>query len=475
MTCDEARDAFTDLYDGILSGPPLVVLSRHLDECRACQDEWTAFRQAMRAVADLGVDDPASGFASRVMERIERPSWWRRAAQLLVFPLPVKLPLHAAALVLLVVAGWWMGREVPEIEQAARVQTPASLPKTAPPAPPAPVPAPAPLPPSVPGKVAVSPRLKGDAPSPPAAPSAPSAAPPAVPAAKAEATPETRGELVAKPPAAPAMPKPAPMAEVTREAPSAPAAPASPPAPRTTPESSLSAKGGTAPPVKSEALPKVSAGPPVPTPATEAERLMSAPRPSPAPSPGGVTAQKERSEREALLSEKRAMARDASERAVSPEASRRTVAPSPAPPPLASGAVPRQAFPVPGVTATLSADERFSSAANAFAAREYGGAAEGFRTFLAEHPHDSRAAEARFYLADSLFAQGRYGEAALLYAEFLKEQPDHRLAVTALYRQGLARLAAGESSGCALLKSALERAPSARDAAAAKDALARCR
>jgi TolA-binding protein len=131
-------------------------------------------------------------------------------------------------------------------------------------------------------------------------------------------------------------------------------------------------------------------------------------------------------------------------------------------------------FRVPGSAAPLSADERFSGAANAFAAREYAGAAEGFRAFLAEQPHDPRAAEARFYLAESLFAQERYGEAASLYAEFLKESPDHRLAVTALYRQGLSRLAAGDSSGCALLKSALDRAPRARDAAAAKEALARC-
>ncbi len=470
MTCDEARDTFSDLYDGILSGPPLVALSRHLDECRACQEEWKAFRQAMQAVSGLGVDEPPPDFASRVMGRIERPSWWRRAAQLLVFPLPVKLPLHAAALALLVLGGWWMVRETPEIEQAARVQTPAPTPKTAPSPPPAPAPAPAVFPPSVPGKVGVSPRLKGEAPPPPAAPAPPVTAP-SPPAAKADTAPETKGELAAKPSPLPAVPMPAPAAEAKRGVPPPPAAP---PAPRGATESVPLPKLATAPPPKSEVPATMPAGPPAPAPMPEPERRLAAPRPSAAPQVGGVTAQKERSEREALLSEERAGARDFADKAAPQEALRRAAAPPASPPPPAARMAPRQMFPAPGQGASLSADERFSGAANAFAAREYVGATEGFRTFLTEHPNDPRIAEARFYLAESLFAQERYGEAASLYAEFLKESPDHRLAVTALYRQGLSRLAAGDSSGCALLKSALDRAPRARDAAAAKEALARC-
>ena len=471
MTCDEARDTFSDLYDGVLSGPPLVALSRHLDECRACQEEWKAFRQAMRAVSDLGVDEPPSDFASRVMGRIEGPSWWQRAAQFLVFPLPVKLPLHAAALVLLVLGGWWMVRETPEIEQAARMQTTAPTPKIAPSAPPAPAPAPAALPPSVPGKVEVSPRLKGEAPPPPAAPAPPVTAP-SPPAAKADTAPETKGELAAKPSPLPAVPMPAPTGEAKR---AAPAPPAVPHAPRVATESAPSAKLATALPPKGEVPARAPAASVAPPPAVEPSRAPSAPAPSPAPSPGDARLQKELSAREAYRAEERAGARDTAERSAPQEALRRAAAPPPAaPPPLASGGAPRQMLPAPGQGARLSADERFSGAANAFAAREYAGAAEGFRAFLAEQPHDPRAAEARFYLAESLFAQERYGEAASLYAEFLKESPDHRLAVTALYRQGLSRLAAGDSSGCALLKSALDRAPRAREAAAAKEALARC-
>jgi TolA-binding protein len=121
-----------------------------------------------------------------------------------------------------------------------------------------------------------------------------------------------------------------------------------------------------------------------------------------------------------------------------------------------------------------SADDRFSTAATAFASRDYAGAADGFRAFLTEQPHDRRAADARFFLAEALFALGRHAEAAPLYAEFLAERPDHRQAATATYRLGLSRLALGDTAGCPLLRSALERAPRAADATAAREALARC-
>jgi tol-pal system protein YbgF len=139
MNCPEAREAFSDLYDGTLSGPPLAALSQHLDSCPACRAEWVAFRRAMHALKDLGHEEPSRDFAARVAERIEAPRWWQRAAATLVFPLRVKLPIHAAALVLLGMAGLWMSQRSPELQQAAvghapvAEERPAPAPEAAPP------------------------------------------------------------------------------------------------------------------------------------------------------------------------------------------------------------------------------------------------------------------------------------------------------------------------------------------------------
>ncbi len=126
MNCPEAREAFSDLYDGTLSGPALEGLSQHLDGCPTCRAEWAAFRRAMHALKNLGGEEPSPGFAARVAERIEAPRWWKRAAAALVFPLRVKLPIHAAALVLLGVAGLWMSQRSPELQRAAVEHAPAS-------------------------------------------------------------------------------------------------------------------------------------------------------------------------------------------------------------------------------------------------------------------------------------------------------------------------------------------------------------
>lgn len=75
MTCDEAREAFSDFYDNTLSGPPLAALTRHLETCPACGMEWAAFQRAVRAVADLGSAEPSPGFAARVRQRLEAPPW----------------------------------------------------------------------------------------------------------------------------------------------------------------------------------------------------------------------------------------------------------------------------------------------------------------------------------------------------------------------------------------------------------------
>ena len=183
MTCDEAREAFSDLYDGTLSGPPLTALSHHLDGCRACRVEWVAFRKAMQALGDLRDEEPSPGFAARVVERIEGPAWWRRAIEAIVFPLRLKLPLHAAALVLLAVAGIWISQRSPELRQAIDLRAPAPAERSAFTQPPA----------SLPDKVAVEPRPEARPTVPPPTPPARTASPPPAAPAPAPFTAEKRG------------------------------------------------------------------------------------------------------------------------------------------------------------------------------------------------------------------------------------------------------------------------------------------
>lgn len=122
MTCHEARDAFSDLYDNALSGAPLVTITQHLASCPECRAEWAAFRKAMQAVSDLGGAEPSPGFAVRVRQRVEAPSRRRRTLQSLFLPLHVKVPIQAVALVLVAFAGLLLYQRSPELRRAVEPQ-----------------------------------------------------------------------------------------------------------------------------------------------------------------------------------------------------------------------------------------------------------------------------------------------------------------------------------------------------------------
>ncbi len=128
MTCDEAREAFSDLYDATLTGAPLVAVNRHLETCPACRGEWAAFRGALQALAALGSDDPSPGFATRVRQQIQEPSSWRGVLRWFFFPLHVKVPIHALAVVLVAFAGFFLYQRSPEVRRGTESGMPSPPP-----------------------------------------------------------------------------------------------------------------------------------------------------------------------------------------------------------------------------------------------------------------------------------------------------------------------------------------------------------
>ncbi|MGD0266057.1 MAG: tetratricopeptide repeat protein [Candidatus Methylomirabilota bacterium] len=184
MRCDEARRVFSELYDEALSGAPLVTVTQHLASCPACRAEWANFRKAMQAVADLGTAEPSPGFAARVRRRLEAPSRWRRVLRWIFLPLHVKVPIQAAAVLLLAFAGLLLYQRSPELRRAIE---PSQIPS-----PPVAREAPAPAPPPAGGE----PARKEEGPAPQAeTPKATQAEPAAPP--MAAVPPPTQGALEA--------------------------------------------------------------------------------------------------------------------------------------------------------------------------------------------------------------------------------------------------------------------------------------
>src|SRR3990170_3137226 len=124
MNCHDASARFSDLRDSRLSGGELAELEGHLATCPACGREWAHFQETIEALQGMTPVEPDPGFAARVRAQIETPPWHRRLARRLFIPWQVKLPLEAAALVLLAIGTVLIYQRLPEMRQVVERRGP---------------------------------------------------------------------------------------------------------------------------------------------------------------------------------------------------------------------------------------------------------------------------------------------------------------------------------------------------------------
>jgi hypothetical protein len=227
MTCDETRDTLSAYLDEALTADERSLVDAHLGGCAECRRELEALRATVALLQRVEPARAPVGFVDRVVAAARPRPWYRRAADAVLLPLSVKLPLEATAVVMVGLLAVYLFERSPELQRAAREVAPrqeAAAPvqekaaeqlvdKTAPsPAPPAPAEAPA---------RAAGERDRADAPrsqevNPPITASPPAASAPAAPAAPA-APPGLSAPTAASPPPM-AAPLPEVKAQVKKEA-----------------------------------------------------------------------------------------------------------------------------------------------------------------------------------------------------------------------------------------------------------------
>ncbi len=163
MTCDDARELFTALGDGALDAAEHAALEAHLAGCADCRREWERFRSTVALVRSLEPPRAPAGFVDRVVAAAYPVRWPRRLARALLLPWPIKVPLGAAAIILMGVAVSLVFRATPELQQAARLEQAPS--PVAAPTPETPVKNDAARPETAPGKTLAEERPGGTAPS----------------------------------------------------------------------------------------------------------------------------------------------------------------------------------------------------------------------------------------------------------------------------------------------------------------------
>ena len=128
MTCDETRELCSAYLDEALAPDERRLVDAHLAGCAECRRELEALA---RHVALLQRVEPARaprGLRGPRGGRGAAPPWYRRAADAVLLPLAVKLPLEAAAVVMVALLAVYLFERTPELQQAAREVAPAPEP-----------------------------------------------------------------------------------------------------------------------------------------------------------------------------------------------------------------------------------------------------------------------------------------------------------------------------------------------------------
>jgi Putative zinc-finger len=123
MTCHDARDQLSALIDDALGAEERSAVETHMATCAECRRELERLRGT---VALLRAVEPArapAGFVDRVLEAARPEPWPRRLFRALLLPWPVKLPVEAAAIVLVAVGVAYVFRATPELQQASRYES----------------------------------------------------------------------------------------------------------------------------------------------------------------------------------------------------------------------------------------------------------------------------------------------------------------------------------------------------------------
>ena len=113
MNCQEVQERLSEYLEQSLDDASMRTVDIHLSSCRLCRAEAASLVRCIQNIAGLPTVEPPLGFAQRVMSHVReieaRPSVWER-----LFPLGIKMPIHATAIVLIgVLAVYLLEKEEP--------------------------------------------------------------------------------------------------------------------------------------------------------------------------------------------------------------------------------------------------------------------------------------------------------------------------------------------------------------------------
>lgn len=123
MNHRNVREKLSAYIDGEVADSEKEAIERHLRVCDACREAFDTLQHTVRQVKTLEEQAPPDGLTRQIMDRVRteaadrgQPFWHR-----LFFPLHIKLPIEAVAMVFLVVMGAYLYRQMPDDPRLAQM------------------------------------------------------------------------------------------------------------------------------------------------------------------------------------------------------------------------------------------------------------------------------------------------------------------------------------------------------------------
>lgn len=114
MNCDEVQSKLSEYFENLLDPDITVSITGHLSACAHCRTEADDLKRTIHLVKALPEMEPPAAFATRVMaharETATQPSVWQR----LFLPFRIKLPIHAAAVILVSILATYLYHKEPQ-------------------------------------------------------------------------------------------------------------------------------------------------------------------------------------------------------------------------------------------------------------------------------------------------------------------------------------------------------------------------
>ena len=126
MNCHETRERLSDLLDEALAASERALVGAHLDGCPDCRRELDRLRATVSLLSRVERPRAPVGFVDRVMAAAHpvphSVQWLRRLGRRLFLPLNIKLPVQAAAMLVIALLGVYLLQRTPELRDATRVE-----------------------------------------------------------------------------------------------------------------------------------------------------------------------------------------------------------------------------------------------------------------------------------------------------------------------------------------------------------------